>query len=111
MRTFLRKQLSQYEGEKRLDRMNERLAVGDLSREINPVTKQAPKFGGDSSAVDRTGTWYCDICHEWKRSFKLVRMRTVGYNGVRIKNMKGRYIRACAGCASAIEGSQEARKS
>jgi hypothetical protein len=104
VRSYLRKQLSQYEGEKRLDQMNTRLAVGDLSRVVNPVTKQAPKFGGDSSAVDRTGTWLCDVCRVWKRSFKLVRVRTSGYQGARVHNMKGRYIRACAGCAAAIEG-------
>jgi len=106
VRSFLRKQLSQYEGEKRLDQANERLAVGKLAGTSNPVTGQPVRFGG-TSKPDHVGEWLCDICHVWKRSFELVPTRTLGsvglYAGSRVKNLKGRYIRACVECAGMIK--------
>jgi hypothetical protein len=103
MRSLFRKALSQYEGHKRLDEMNESLAVGKLSSVRNPVTKRGPTYGG-GAPKDHVGEWLCDICKTWKRSFKLVRCRLGGHFGVRVHNLQGRYLRCCAQCAAAVEG-------
>jgi len=90
---FITKALSQYEGEKRLDKMSERVAEGDISKQIATFKKERP---------DPVTEYMCDVCKTPKRSFKLVRTHLKGM-GFRVKNLRGWYIRACEPCANAIE--------
>ena len=102
-RPFLYRQLSQYEGEKRLDKQLERVVEGDLSKRAarEPVTH-----------------FRCDRCRQDKRSRTMIRARGSDLRSVRVEVTKvdsqghaertgkffsGWYLRVCDDCKPFVQ--------
>jgi hypothetical protein len=102
-RPFLYRQLSQYEGEKRLDKQLERVVEGDLSKRTarEPVTH-----------------FRCDRCRQYKRSRTMIRARGSDPRSVRVEVTKvdaqghaertgkffsGWYLRVCDDCKPFVQ--------
>ncbi len=95
MRDYLKRHaVSNYDGFKELETMQERIAEGDL----RPAIKQA-----GARAREPNKDFMCEVCKTRKRNFKLVRVKAMlAMLGARVPGMRGHYIRACESCAESL---------
>lgn len=113
MGAYLRKRISEYEGQKWIHEQAESIAEGEIARKLTQRisgpngswVNAAPIKGRRKPAVD----WLCDVCKRRKRSTKIVRVRVSHPGTKRIKGpdgvqWPGWYLQACYPCADALEG-------
>lgn len=81
--SYSAKRLSNYEGFRRLDVMQAKVATGKLRPPREPVTD-----------------YLCEVCQRRKRSRYVVPSLTAGE---RVKPFVGRFVLACAECKAALE--------
>jgi len=95
MRGYLKRHaVSNYDGFKELETMQERIAEGDLAPRIKQMGARMREPNAD---------FLCEVCKTRKRNFKLVRVKAgLAMLGKRVPGMRGHYISACESCAESL---------